>query len=282
MAYTPTQITEKALLFGKNNSLVGVLTEPSDSAKNYAVLFLNSGILHRIGPNRLYVNIARLLANEGLYAFRFDFSGIGDSTLRIDDIPFDKSTILEVQEAMDLLQSQLNIDKFILAGICSGANHAFKTACRDNRVVGATLIDFDYFLSLRYYFLSRLWLNVRSWRKIVSGKSGLWRFLIPEFLSSNTQKGQLTPVRQILPENQISDGITQLLNRQVKLLFIYSDRSPAYYNYHSRVKKYLRKDNSAGNVRIELIKKSDHLFTQIEHQDMLINLIHTWTSELTL
>ena len=55
---------ERALTFGPAN-LVGVLTQPDPAVANPglpAVVILNSGILHRAGASRLYVRIARRLA----------------------------------------------------------------------------------------------------------------------------------------------------------------------------------------------------------------------------
>ncbi|MCH8830022.1 MAG: DUF1549 domain-containing protein, partial [Planctomycetes bacterium] len=98
---------EEAVLFGKTGSLVGIVSDPSDSdsGKNLpAVILLNSGLIHRVGPNRVYVKIARRLAAEGFVAFRFDFSSIGDSLVRYDNLSFEKSAVDEVQDAMDFLE----------------------------------------------------------------------------------------------------------------------------------------------------------------------------------
>ena len=51
------------------------------------MVILSSGILHRPGASRLYVQIARALAEDGFTSLRFDFSGIGDSAVRRDAIP---------------------------------------------------------------------------------------------------------------------------------------------------------------------------------------------------
>jgi len=70
---------DKAVLFGKTKSLVGIITEPTPvfSGNDFpAFVFLNSGFLHRVGPHRLYVKAARKLAEEGFFVLRFDFSGI--------------------------------------------------------------------------------------------------------------------------------------------------------------------------------------------------------------
>ena len=75
---------ERALTFGPAN-LVGILTQPDPDVAvpdAPAVVILNSGILHRAGASRMYVQVARTLAEEGMTSLRFDFSGIGDSEVR--------------------------------------------------------------------------------------------------------------------------------------------------------------------------------------------------------
>jgi hypothetical protein len=72
-------MNEEAVLIG--GSLVGILSRPPagvDPAMP-GVLLLNAGRIHRVGPNRLYVAIARRLAAMGFAVCRFDLSGIGDS-----------------------------------------------------------------------------------------------------------------------------------------------------------------------------------------------------------
>ena len=69
-------MNERALTFGDERHLVGILTEPAPSGRGGeeglaeaggedlrpGVVFLNSGILHRVGASRIYVKLARRLA----------------------------------------------------------------------------------------------------------------------------------------------------------------------------------------------------------------------------
>ena len=71
---------EAAVSFGPNASLVGIITSPSVPAARRelpGVILLNAGIINRVGPNRIYVKMARRLADMGLPVLRFDFSGRG-------------------------------------------------------------------------------------------------------------------------------------------------------------------------------------------------------------
>ena len=73
---------EKVILFGNKARLVGISTEPN--SKTHAktlpgVLFWNAGLLPKVGPFRLFVDVARRLSELGFLSFRFDVSGKGDS-----------------------------------------------------------------------------------------------------------------------------------------------------------------------------------------------------------
>src|SRR5215467_3344973 len=121
---------EEVVLFGERKSLVGIVTSPPPrlTQERMAVILLNPGIVHRVGPGRIYVKIARRLASTGLTVLRFDFSGIGDSAPRHDSLPFEKSAIEEARDAMEFLQATRGVEKFILLGGCSGALASLQTA----------------------------------------------------------------------------------------------------------------------------------------------------------
>ena len=147
-------IRERAIKLGKSAPLVGILSEPppeAESAGRPGVLLLNSGILHRVGACRLHVRLARRLAQHGYTVVRFDFSGIGDSAVRKDDLGFEESAIVEIRETMDQLQRMRGIETFVPMGLCSGADMAFEVAKVDERVIGVGLLDLWAYRTPGYY-----------------------------------------------------------------------------------------------------------------------------------
>src|SRR4030095_13226651 len=108
---------EEILLLGKTKSLVGIITDPPEAKRSNelpGIILLNAGIIHRVGPNRIHVKIARTLAPMGFVVLRFDFSGIGDSKVRDDNLPFEESGVRETQETMDYLSATRGIKRFYL------------------------------------------------------------------------------------------------------------------------------------------------------------------------
>src|SRR5689334_21003043 len=115
-------VIERARRFGDEQTLVGIVTEPPAGVlPRAAVVLLNAGVVHRVGPNRMHVEIARGLAALGLVVVRVDLSGLGDSESRRDSTPFERAAVLETQGVMSALAAQYGVSRFVTAGLCSGA-----------------------------------------------------------------------------------------------------------------------------------------------------------------
>jgi len=153
VACTPGQlpggIREIPLRFGPAQSLFGILAEPPGDGgraaerRRTAILFLNVGHNYRIGPNRLYVHMARSLAACGFRALRFDLSGIGDSPGTAGPRKgnyYAKGSTVDVSAAIDRLEAE-GCNRFWLMGVCSGSFVAFQAALADPRVSGQVLMN---------------------------------------------------------------------------------------------------------------------------------------------
>ena len=72
-------MNERTLTFDRVSRMVGILTEPDadfDPGRPCFVL-LNAGLVHRVGPGRTSVQLARRLADLGFASLRFDHTGKG-------------------------------------------------------------------------------------------------------------------------------------------------------------------------------------------------------------
>jgi len=100
---------------------------------------LNVGTNYHVGPNRMYVTMARAWTQQGISFFRFDLGGIGDSAVAdtyADTLLYSEHSVRDVKAAMDALSERRGIRRFVVMGLCSGAYVAFQTALADPRVVG--------------------------------------------------------------------------------------------------------------------------------------------------
>ena len=137
-------LTEEPLQFGEGGRLFGILTLPSVPPCNAQALpvfvFLNAGLLHRVGPYRLYVRLVRNLAQMGFSSLRVDLAGRGDSPERFG-LTNQQSVAADYEEIVGVLESRLGRLRLVLGGLCSAADNAIRLARADQRVIGMLLLD---------------------------------------------------------------------------------------------------------------------------------------------
>lgn len=277
-------IREKAVRCGKSTPLAGILSEAARDVSRGplpGVLLLNSGILHRVGACRQNVKIARRLAAEGYNVLRFDFSGIGDSEVRRDHLSFEQSALVETQEAMSYLGSVSDAQEFVLIGLCSGADMAFETAKADARVVGLALIDPWAYRTPRYYlhhYGPRL-LRLQSWKNAIRrnllerGREDAF----PAIADPEAEGLELpTYVREFPPREQATKDLAALMGRGVELCCVFSDGQEDHYNYQGQFADAFPGIGLEGRLHELHVPGSDHIFTDLDHQHVLIDTLTDW------
>src|SRR5689334_9669091 len=116
--------------------MIGVFSRAGGES-DICCLLINSGIVHRIGPHRLNVLIARALAAKSLPSLRFDLSGLGDSRPASSSASYGDQAVADIRAAMDFVERERGSpQRFVIFGICSGAVNAYHAALADSRLVG--------------------------------------------------------------------------------------------------------------------------------------------------
>lgn len=148
----------------KGLKLFGILEMPdSPSVGDLAVLLLSPGVKMRVGPQCLYRNMAAEFLQLGLPVLRFDCYGLGDSEGTLsEELLRDVYNHIEVGrfvddtvDAMDWMQRDHGIRRFILSGLCGGAITGLLAGERDRRVVGLLGIGLTAVLASRAADASR-------------------------------------------------------------------------------------------------------------------------------
>ena len=130
-----------AFRFGDGDRLFGVLTLPDElDMRRPVFVHLSGGLLHRVGPRRLYVRLARELASAGFASFRVDLSGRGDSAV-VPGRTYQEALRADWGAVMDELVSRVRASRIICGGLCSAADDAIRVGLEDFRVVGMILLD---------------------------------------------------------------------------------------------------------------------------------------------
>lgn len=275
-------LCEKTVMMGADQSLTGILSEPctdSDADTKPAFIILNAGLLHHVGQNRMSVTLSRQLACQGRYALRFDLSGIGDSASRRSELSFQERAITEVREAMDYLQANKGIDRFVLCGLCTGADNAFRTAIVDPRVSGVITIEGYAYQTAAYNkrkYIDKAF-NLNRWKNRLSRYSGR--------LGKQEQKGEV--IRQVdvsyhwmlPPIEQMAASLQTLIERKVGMLMVYVGNN-SRYNYQGQFADAFSEIDFNGLLKESYYEKSDHNFSMESDRDRLCAEISDWIGNL--
>ena len=273
---------EKAITFGGNKSLVGIYTRAAvDNPGLPGVILLNSGILHRIGASRLHVTIARMLAGLGFPVMRFDFSGIGDSEPRRDDLAFEESAPREVQDAMDRMEAIAGCQEFVIFGLCSGADVAFQAAPMDRRITGLIQLDAVAYRTWKWYlnYYGPRALRLDVWIRFTARKlGGLFGS------TSNKEKEELdmethalpTYVREFPPKEDFAKTLGVLADRKVKQLYVFTDGMYMEYNYKEQFAETFAGIDFGDTLQVEHWPDADHIFRGPAPQKRLYATITEW------
>lgn len=270
-------MTERVHTFGSHGGLVGIVTEPDGDDRRPgapAVVFSNVGLNHRVGPNRLYVDLARGLAASGFLSLRFDLSGFGDSEPRRSTGADLERATLDTREAMDFLEKK-GIKRFVLLGFCSGVDSAHAVALEDPRVVGAIFIDGYAYHNLgfwlRYYTIRNL--QPARWRRYI--RQRLVRVLGDR---GRRETGDILEVylREYPTRQRFASDLASLIDRSVKMLFVYTVVADNHYNYRNQFHATF---GYRGQIDVEYYSHADHVFSTENHRARLLSRLLRWMDE---
>ena len=262
--------------FGPNNGLTGILTEPNESvrvADAPVALILNAGIVHNIGPFRLHVDIARLLAAAGFSSFRIDLSGLGDSATRTGKILEGNRAVQDVSDAVDFLTQHTGRERFVAIGLCSGANNAHHIVIDDLRFVGAAFLDGIVFRTFGFYLrhYGSRFARPRFWRNAIK------RRIIKEPRLNEGAGGKLGESEFFETEKtreEVSAEISRLVERDVQMLFVYTEGYDDVTSAGQFQEMFRIKPND--QVQVEYFRKTEHTFPLTENRKALCERIQQW------
>lgn len=266
-----TELKEQAVAFGPTRSTLGVLTDPPPELRGErpAFVMLNSGVLHRVGPNRLHVPLARSLAGRGFTVLRFDLAGVGESQRNNAPGTIAERFVRETRQAMDFVAAARNVKEFVLLGNCSGAGVSFYTAREDPRVRAAVLINLPGARRVPGYLL-RLARNKRSWRRLVRGSAQV---------DSVREAPESDEAAQNLPQPaEVEAALSELRADGRDLLFVYCEWDPGRDYMRAEHRRHVRELTAAG--RFHVIAGLNHDFDLCAGQRDLERLVLDWSEGL--
>lgn len=264
---------EEAHRFGRGNHLIGVAGIPADTRGETGVIVLNAGLVHRIGPFRLHVELTRQLNEAGYPTLRFDLSTLGDSTATGGGKTRTQQVCADVDDAMRLLQERAGCERFVLVGLCSGAQNAHIVAATDPRVTGAVFLDGYAYRTLGYklrHYLPRM-MDPGRWARFLRRGANA---------ADGAAKAAPEPVFAVAPaprEEVISD-FTGMVSRGMKLYLVYTGGISTHFNHARQFRECFGKVMSHPSVTTRYVGETDHTYILTGDRARLLDGIGGWVA----
>ena len=258
--------------FGPAHGMSGVVSAPvtANTGVRRALLLSNVGMLNRIGPFRLYVELARAVADAGWWALRFDESGMGDSAPRADGSTLSMGAHQDIIDAMDFLQETQGIEQFVLLGLCSGVDSMYAAAMQDTRVHGAIFLDGYSYPTARYYLrrVLRVFDGAR-WTHFVRRR--MERLQTPRRPRARDVFDRVCP-----PRAQFRHDIDAFTGRGARALCLFTATVDQVYNAPRQLFEILGASGDRSRITAVRAGAADHLFTRVSARNELITLVLRW------
>ena len=271
-------MTERALHFGVDGQLLGTICTASPGCRhsgNLGLILLNAGIVHRIGPHRFNVKLARHAAEMGIPSLRFDMSGRGDSGFEKQAKGYRETAISDIREAVRKLAEDEKVTRFVLFGICSGAIDGYAAALEEPRIVSLVMFDPYVFPTIRSRvreFLGKL----RRYGIV----QGINRLQVLRHVRKSPESAADTAVGAELPPiEQYTADLRRLVQRGARVHLVYSGSSCDQVEYETQRRKLLA-NGLDPLVCTEFIPGVDHVITSLSAQREILSCFAAWVGAL--
>lgn len=279
------ELQESPELFGEGRRLMGVIT-PAVGGKHppLACLLLNAGVIHRIGPHRINVKLARALAAVGVTSIRFDLSGLGDSRAATSAADFRGQAVTDMQAAMDHLERTRGIRRFMLMGICSGAVNGYWLALADPRVCGLFMFDGFAYRTWKTSWV-RLWslLRVTPPHQLPGKLASRLRRLVARLRPGGEVADVLPDARSAAPSpEEFKRALNSMLARGTSIVAMFSGSAIDSYSYQGQMRDAFPGAEFLKSLRVELVQDIDHTITPLAAQAWLTAEFCRWAEGVAL
>lgn len=297
-------IRESAQLVAtEGGHLHAIETEPLETAASgHAIVLLNAGATRRIGPGRLYVELARRCALQGHRVIRVDLSGLGDSPAIAgcdENIVYSDSALREVRSVVEYLRTRSDVRRCSSIGLCAGAYHGFKAA-----VIGVPLDAVVVINPLTFFWhagmpldapmpdhvvISEMARYMRDpfstdrWLRLLKGGGDMRRVstFLGKWLSSKVTAPARELARQLrIPLNDdLAGELALLAERNVKMQFAFAANEPGEQLLKAQGGRIVGRLQQSGTIEIRHLDTADHIFSRLApRRDLVDALVKAFVS----
>jgi len=284
----------------EDRAIFAVKTSPvtrRQDADTPLITLVNSGSVYHVGPNRIYVELARSLANQGFDVIRFDMSNLGDSVIGEqpeENRPYPSRAMDDIAEIILKLRKEHGYSNVVMSGLCSGAYHTLHSSLchqedpnwlesilinpltfyRDN--LGSDSKKTTYHVERYTHYYASSLKDITKWKKLFSGQSNLGHILSFAFqkLFKSIKKGfqEVGRFVGLVELSQLSQDLVTLADNDKQITFFLATKDPGYEIIMSAAKKTVEKLKKKDQLAIHFVKDADHTFSSFERRQEFIRL----------
>lgn len=295
----------------KGLRLFGVLHTPADPRPgDLIVVLLSPGVKMRVGPQRLYVELAEVLGEMGLSVLRFDSHGLGDSEGTLPEEQL-RDVYNHIQigryvedtiDAMDWIQETCGPRRFLLAGLCGGAITGLLAGERDSRVVGLLALGIPTALAgltadtSRYMTLGQLEASQKMYVKRLASPRAWFRLLtfqtdnrlIWKMLAQRMRQllGSRPEPQSVAPEDDNANplfprAVFKMLSSRRPMLLLFGGADRLHFEYEEKF-ACRHRDRLAALpplVDVHVIESANHVLSLAEWRKEMVEHSTRWLHE---
>lgn len=267
---------EVVFRFGDNNRGFGMTTLPDTLDDAPVIVIFNAGVIHREGPYRLNVRVARKLAESGFIAVRVDLSGKGDTPARTG-ISNRESVASDWRSIKAAINASYGNRHLILMGLCSGADNAIKITAEDRDVRGLILLDPVAYADAGFKSrqLKAKLANIHKWLNLPKNVFKRIKRLIG--LGVNHSTAAIGGLRDEPDIKDYQNCFTHLANTKGRVLAIFTSHGAEKYNQEGQFARALNINGLSECCEEVFWPQVEHLFPVQVHRERLIEKIHSWS-----
>jgi pimeloyl-ACP methyl ester carboxylesterase len=285
----------------QDSNLMGILSSPDieqhHKLNKPLIILANSGSVHRVGPNRVYVKLARAAAAAGFSVLRFDLSNLGDSVVgnpSNENHPYPVHSTQDIATTITYMKKHFGYQNFVIAGLCSGAYSVFHAGLRlplSNNIkeviminlltiyrpldtAGIPTLSYQVEKDTQHYQQSVF--SAKKWKKLFSGKVDLLNltsFAVQKlFKTVSLQLGLIGEVMGLQGSSRLAQDLKNYTERGIKINFFISSKDPGKRILMSHAKSFFNKQSNPDTLNITDIPDSDHTFSEHSCRQLFVEL----------
>ncbi len=288
-------LSEKICLLGRNQQIFGILSQPAHALASHLplIVMLNSGSVHHVGPNRLYVELCRSLSAVGFACLRIDLKNLGDSVTGLpanENHCYPEHANADVRAVIDSAVEDMKFKRVVLAGICSGAHTAFHAGLNNAAVCESIMIN-----PLTFYWEEGMSLEIprahatikdakyyegamkdkRKWLKLLKGQvefGYILGFVAKRAKEQTLKKGrQLRALAGFEKPARLCLDLVEYKTARRHLSFFFASSDPGYDILMSESPRTAKQHINRGDIDLSFIDGADHTFSEKSKRDELID-----------